>query len=122
MAQNANGISTLLEAEKEASKIVQKAREYRVARLKDARKEAEKEIAAAKAQKVAEYERFEKEHAGSTDAHVQKVNADIEARLVQTQRDFEQNKNLVLQKLVQAVVNVKPELHRNLQFNPASKA
>jgi V-type H+-transporting ATPase subunit G len=34
------GISTLLDAEKEASKIVQKARQYRIQRLKDARTEA----------------------------------------------------------------------------------
>jgi V-type H+-transporting ATPase subunit G len=41
---SSQGISTLLEAEKEASKVVQKARQYRIQRLKDARTEALKVI------------------------------------------------------------------------------
>jgi len=49
--QNSQGIQTLLDAEKEAAKIVQKARQYRVQRLKDARTEAAKEIEELKAQK-----------------------------------------------------------------------
>merc|ERR1711939_748065 len=43
-AQNSAGIQTLLDAEKEAQKIVQKAREYRTKRVKDAKTEAQKEI------------------------------------------------------------------------------
>ena len=44
MAQKSQGIQTLLEAEKEAAAIVDKARAYRAQRVKDAQGEAEKEI------------------------------------------------------------------------------
>ncbi|EJT45598.1 hypothetical protein A1Q1_05935 [Trichosporon asahii var. asahii CBS 2479] len=59
MAANSQGIQTLLEAEKEAAKVVQKARQYRVQKLKDARSEAAKEIEQYKAQKEADFKKFE---------------------------------------------------------------
>ncbi|KAG1632226.1 hypothetical protein G6F45_004261 [Rhizopus arrhizus] len=55
---NSQGINTLLDAEREAAKIVQKAKQYRVQRAKDARLEAAKEIENIKAQKNAEYQSF----------------------------------------------------------------
>lgn len=83
--QQSQGIQTLLEAEKEAAKVVQKARQCtslivthhiprcpsshrdcalssdRVQKLKDARSEAAKEIEAYKVQKQKEYEAYESE-------------------------------------------------------------
>ncbi|KAI9777523.1 MAG: H(+)-transporting V1 sector ATPase subunit G [Geoglossum umbratile] len=61
-AQNSAGIQTLLDAEREAQKIVQKAREYRTKRVKDARSEAQKEIEEYRKAKSDEFKRFEKEH------------------------------------------------------------
>lgn len=78
---SAQGIQTLLDAEKEASKIVTKARECertlgentvgqvgtdsyrldRTQRVKDARGEASKEIEELKAKKEAEFKEFESE-------------------------------------------------------------
>ncbi|KAL6153665.1 hypothetical protein ACJBU6_08796 [Exserohilum turcicum] len=60
-AQNSAGIQTLLDAEREAQKIVQQAREYRTKRVKDARNEAQKEIDDYRNEKDAEYQKFEKE-------------------------------------------------------------
>ncbi|RMZ12876.1 hypothetical protein D0864_00582 [Hortaea werneckii] len=60
-AQNSAGIQTLLDAEREAQKIVQKAREYRTKRVKDARSEAQKEIEDYRKQKDDEFQKFEKE-------------------------------------------------------------
>lgn len=68
MAQKSQGIQTLLEAEKEASKIVEQARSCtctrlttdRTQKLKEAQSEAEKEIADIKAQKQKELEEFQK--------------------------------------------------------------
>ncbi|KAL9601782.1 MAG: hypothetical protein Q9219_002272 [cf. Caloplaca sp. 3 TL-2023] len=57
-AQNSKGIQTLLDAEREAQKIVQKDRSKRV---KDARAEAQKEIEDYRKQKEDEYQKFEKE-------------------------------------------------------------
>ncbi|KAI9224279.1 H+-ATPase G subunit-domain-containing protein [Blastocladiella britannica] len=112
-AQNSAGIQALLEAEKEAGKIVQRARQYRVERLKEARKEADKEIQALKQQKVAEYAKYEKEHAGNKDAFAAKIDAETEARLVQTVVEFEKGKDDVVAKLIAAVTKVQPTLHKN---------
>jgi len=60
-AQNSAGIQTLLDAEREASKIVQKAREFRTKRVKEARDEAKNEIANYKSQKEEEFKKFEAE-------------------------------------------------------------
>merc|ERR1712225_229762 len=64
MAANTAGIQTLLDAEKEAAKIVQKARDYRTQRVKDAGGEAAKEIEAYKAKVEREFQAIEQEHSG----------------------------------------------------------
>ncbi|CAG8667251.1 12083_t:CDS:2 [Gigaspora rosea] len=114
-AQSSQGIQTLLEAEKEAAKVVQKARTYRVTRLKEARTEAIKEIEALKARKNAEFQAFEAEHAGSSDQSVALVEAETESRLVTIQEAFENKKSVVMEKLFAAVTNVQPKLHKNFR-------
>lgn len=52
-------IQTLLEAEKDAQAIVEKARTYRTQRLKDARSEAAKEVEAYKKKKEEEFKEYE---------------------------------------------------------------
>ncbi|KAM0707151.1 hypothetical protein Q7P35_006482 [Cladosporium inversicolor] len=49
------------QAEREAQKIVQKAREYRTKRVKDAKSEAQKEIEDYRSQKESEFKSFEAE-------------------------------------------------------------
>lgn len=58
-AQNTASIQTLLEAEKDAQQIVEKARQYRTQRLKDARSEAQKEIDTYKSKKEQEFKDYE---------------------------------------------------------------
>jgi len=73
VAQKSQGIQTLLEAEKEASKIVEQARSCtcvrlttdRSQKLKEAQSEAEKEIADIQAQKQKELEEFKKKVGGN---------------------------------------------------------
>ncbi|KAI9143768.1 H+-ATPase G subunit-domain-containing protein [Paraphysoderma sedebokerense] len=119
-AQNSQGIQTLLEAEKEASKIVQKARQYRVDRLKAARSEAEKEIQALKTQKVAEFEKFEKDHLGTSDTSMAKANSETETQIQAIREAYNKNKAAVLEKLMNAVVNVKPTVHENAKVGHAA--
>ncbi|CAG8575751.1 6759_t:CDS:2 [Dentiscutata erythropus] len=114
-AQSSQGITTLLEAEKEAAKIVQKARNYRVQRLKEARTEAIKEIEALKARKNAEFQAFEAEHAGSSDQSVALVEAETESKLVSIKEAFENKKSGVMENLLSAVTNVQPKIHKNLR-------
>ncbi|KAG6857471.1 hypothetical protein H0H87_003538 [Tephrocybe sp. NHM501043] len=114
-AQQSQGIQTLLEAEKEAAKIVQQARQYRVQKIKDARSEASKEIEAYKQAKEAEFRAFESSHAGSTSNAQTAVDRDTEIKLKAITQSYEQSKEDVVEKLLARVVLVKPELHRNLK-------
>ncbi|CAI2171966.1 5660_t:CDS:2, partial [Funneliformis geosporum] len=114
--QNSQGIQTLLEAEKEAAKIVQKARQYRVQRLKDARTDAARAIEELKEQKNSEFQNFEAEHVGSSDQSNVKVAAETDEKLVEVQKAFEKNKNSVIDKLLFAVTNVEPKVHINVKL------
>ncbi|KAJ1019628.1 hypothetical protein NDA18_006105 [Ustilago nuda] len=115
-AQQSQGIQTLLEAEKEAAKIVQKARTYRTQKLKDARNEASKEIEQLKSKKDKEFNDFQKEHKGSTSNSQNTVDKETEEKLEQLNKAFEANREEVINKLLDRVVDVKTELHRNLQL------
>ncbi|KAI5480426.1 V-type H+-transporting ATPase subunit G [Pseudohyphozyma bogoriensis] len=103
-AQNSQGIQTLLDAEKEASKIVSAAREYRNQRIKDARGEASKEIEELKAKADAEYKSFEEQ------SELDKSTADTLAKI---KSQFESNRQKVVGELLDRVVQVKPTLHQN---------
>lgn len=137
-AQSSAGIQTLLEAEKEAAKIVQKARQCgflvklhfgpyrrpfadRVQRLKDARTEAAKDIESLKALKQSEFQSFEKSYLGSSDESVAKVTADTDVQLKTVEATFAKNKGKVLEKIMEQVVKVNPEVHINA-FAPKSYA
>ncbi|KAJ6621373.1 H+-ATPase G subunit-domain-containing protein [Mycena sp. CBHHK59/15] len=113
-AQQSQGIQTLLEAEKEAAKIVQQARQYRVQKLKDARSEASKEIEDYKKSKEQEFKAFESSHAGSTTNAQTMVDKETEVSLQNITDSFNKNKGQVVKKLLDRVVLVNPELHRNL--------
>ena len=110
----AQGIATLLEAEKEAGKIVAKARQYRIQRLKDARQEAAKDIEALKQKKNLEFTTFESQFAGSSDVAFGKVNAETQERLEQGNVTYAQNKGVVVEKLMAAIVNIQPQVRLGL--------
>nr|KAJ3422149.1 H(+)-transporting V1 sector ATPase subunit G [Polyrhizophydium stewartii] len=112
-AQNSQGIQTLLEAEKEAGKIVTKARQYRLQRLKDARTEAAKEIELLKAQKTREFQDFEKQFTGDSDESVQKAHQQTEASLAEIAAAVAKNKDAVIQKLLATIVQCEPKAHSN---------
>ncbi|KAF8489317.1 V-type ATPase [Gautieria morchelliformis] len=114
-AQQTQGIQTLLEAEKEAAKVVQQARQHRVQRLKDARAEANREVEEYKRQKEQEYKAFESKHAGSTQYSQSRVDKETDAKIAAIESAYQGRKEAVVQLLLDRVVLVKPELHRNLK-------
>ncbi|TFK51745.1 V-type ATPase [Heliocybe sulcata] len=114
-AQQSQGIQTLLEAEKEAAKIVQQARQYRVQKLKDARTEAQKEIEEYKKAKEAEFKEFEASHAGVIQSTQSSVDQETEVKLQEITDQYNTNKDKMVKKLLDRVVLVQPELHRNLR-------
>jgi len=114
-AQQSQSIQTLLEAEKEAAKVVQAARQYRVQRLKDARTEATNEIEAYRKTKEQEFSAFQSAHAGTTQDAQSIIDKETEDRLGNITDEYKTHKDDVLRKLLDRVVLVEPELHRNLQ-------
>ncbi|KAG8760402.1 H(+)-transporting V1 sector ATPase subunit G [Ceratobasidium sp. 423] len=107
-------VQRLLEAETEAAKIVQEARQYRTQRLKDARTEAAKDIEAYKHQKEDEFKSLEGQRAGNTSNAQDVVDKDTEAKIASINDAYAKQKDAVVQKLLDRVVLVQPELHRNL--------
>ncbi|KAI9464194.1 H+-ATPase G subunit-domain-containing protein [Boletus coccyginus] len=121
-AQPSQGIQTLLEAEKEAAKIVQQARQYRVQRLKDARSEGSREIDEYRHAKESEFKAFEASYAGNTTSAQEAVDRETELKLQRITDAFGTNKDAVIKKLLDRVVLIKPELHRNLKKLGGSEA
>ncbi|KAI3395399.1 hypothetical protein diail_1390 [Diaporthe ilicicola] len=107
-AQNSAGIQTLLEAEKDASKIVQKSREFRTKRVKEARDEAKKEIEEYRASKEEEYKKFEAEHSQGNKKAEEEANKEAEGKIKEIQAAGKKGQDKVVKDLLSAVFDVKP--------------
>ncbi|TKA79827.1 V-type proton ATPase subunit G [Cryomyces minteri] len=115
-AQNSAGIQTLLDAERDAQKIVQKAREYRTKRVKDARSEAQKEIEEYRKQKDEEFKAFEKEQSSGNSKAEEDANKDTEAKLKEIKEIGEKSGSKVVEDLLHAVMNVQPEVPDRIEM------
>ncbi|GJE90983.1 V-type proton ATPase subunit G [Phanerochaete sordida] len=113
-AQQSQSIQTLLEAEKEAAKVVQQARDYRVKKLKDARTQAQKEIDEYRKFKEDEFKAFEASHAGNTQTVQVAIDKETEVQKAEIAAQYAQSKDAVVKKLLDRVTLITPELHRNL--------
>ncbi|KAI7867689.1 G subunit of V-type ATPase [Spinellus fusiger] len=112
---NSQEIKTLLEAEREASKIVQKAKQYRVQRLKDARSEATKEFELLRSQKNEEYQAFVSQHSGQSEEGVTKVNGETDNKIAELRTQYEENKDSAIEKLLKAITTVQVTPHENIR-------
>ena len=101
-------------------------------RLKDARAEANREVEEYKRQKEQDYKAFESkvpvtmfglsrphtvlsQHIGSTQHSQSEVDKETNAKIYEIKLAYDDRKDTVVQLLLDRVVLVKPELHRNLQ-------
>ncbi|PGH14572.1 V-type ATPase, G subunit [Polytolypa hystricis UAMH7299] len=109
-AQNSAGIQTLLDAEREAQKIVQTAREYRTKRVKDARVEAQKEIEEYRKIKEEEFKKFEAEHSSGNKIAEDEANKEAEVKLQEITDAGKEKGGTVVGNLIQAVIDVRPEV------------
>ncbi|KAH7394314.1 H+-ATPase G subunit-domain-containing protein [Pyrenochaeta sp. MPI-SDFR-AT-0127] len=105
-AQNSAGIQTLLDAEREAQKIVQ---QDRTKRVKDARNEAQKEIEEYRKEKENEYQKFEKEHSSGNQKAEEDAKKDTDAKVKEIDALGKKSGSKVVDQLLEAVVNAKPE-------------
>ncbi|CZS88143.1 probable VACUOLAR ATP SYNTHASE SUBUNIT G (VMA-10) [Rhynchosporium graminicola] len=113
-AQNSAGIQTLLDAEREAQKIVQRAREYRTKRVKEARDEAKKEIDAYKKSKDDEFKKFESEHTSGNKKAEEDANKDAEKKIKEIQTAGKKGQDAVVKDLLKAVFDVKPVVPKRI--------
>ncbi|KAI0155410.1 vacuolar ATPase [Hypoxylon sp. FL1284] len=107
-AQNSAGIQTLLDAEREASKIVQQAREFRTKRVREARDEAKKEIEAYRQSKDEEFKKFESEHSQGNKQAEDEANKEAEVKIQEIRAAGEKGQSKVVEDLLKAVFEVKP--------------
>ncbi|KAJ4292744.1 hypothetical protein N0V90_009407 [Kalmusia sp. IMI 367209] len=108
-AQNSAGIQTLLDAEREAQKIVQ---QDRTKRVKDARSEAQKEIEDYRKEKEAEFQKFEKEHSSGNKKAEDDAKKDTDGKVKEIDAIGKKSGSKVVEQLVEAASNAKPEAPR----------
>ncbi|KAJ5177418.1 Vacuolar (H+)-ATPase G subunit [Penicillium coprophilum] len=114
-AQNSAGIQTLLDAEREAQKIVQKAREYRTQRIRDAKSEAQKEIEEYKNQKEEEYKKFEGEHSSGYKVAQEEADKEAEVKLQEIKDAGKKQGDKVVADLIRVTTDVKPEASEKIK-------
>lgn len=107
-AQNSAGIQTLLDAEREASKIVQKAREFRTKRVREARDEAKQEVTDYKTNKEEEFKQFEAEHSKGNQQAEDEANKEADKQIEVIKESGKKNRGGVVQNLLKAVLEAKP--------------
>ncbi|KAG5938655.1 hypothetical protein E4U60_001248 [Claviceps pazoutovae] len=103
-----HGIQTLLDAEREASKIVQKAREFRTKRVREARDEAKQEIADYKAKKEDEFQKFGAEHSKGNEQAEAEASKEADKHIKTIKEAGSKGQASVVKNLLSAVFDVKP--------------
>ncbi|KAI9835247.1 MAG: hypothetical protein M1838_005331 [Thelocarpon superellum] len=119
-AQNSAGIQTLLDAEREAQKIVQKAREYRTKRVKEARSEAQSEIDAHRKQTEEEFKKFEAEHSSGNKKAEEEADAEADATIKEIGEIGKKKGGQVVDDLLKAVMDVTPQVPDRATAPPAA--
>jgi V-type H+-transporting ATPase subunit G len=87
----------------------------RTSRLKGAREEASKEVEQLKLLKDDEFKQFESKHSNDNSESQDKVNESTREQLSKIVSSFDQNRDKVVNQLLERVVQVKAEPHRNLK-------
>ncbi|KAJ5558061.1 Vacuolar (H+)-ATPase G subunit, partial [Penicillium sp. DV-2018c] len=111
-AQNSAGIQTLLDAEREAQKIVQK---DRTQRIRDAKLEAQKEIEEYKKQKEEEYKKFEGEHSSGYKVAAEEADKEAEVKLQEIKEAGKKQGEKVVADLIRVTTDVKVEAPQKIK-------
>ncbi|KAI4842773.1 hypothetical protein E4T44_05761 [Aureobasidium sp. EXF-8845] len=117
-AQNSAGIQTLLDAEREAQKIVQQANHAyltihstdRTKRVKDARSEAQKEIDEYRNKKEEEFKQFSTQHTSGNEQAEKDASKDTDEKLKEIKSIGDKEGSTVVDNLLRAVTDVKPQV------------
>ncbi|CAL0299602.1 unnamed protein product [Lupinus luteus] len=109
MASNRSqgGIQQLLAAEQEAQRIVNAAKNEKLARLKQAKEEAEKEIAEYRAQLEREFQKKVSDSSGDSGANVKRLEQETDEKIAQLKKDSARISDDVVSMLLKYVTTVK---------------
>lgn len=113
MASQSAGIQQLLIAEKRAAEKVETARKRKQKRLKQAKDEAQAEVEAYRSEREATYKEREMAHMGSRGDLEARINGQTDTKLKEVDAAFQRNKDEVLKHLMDLVMDVEPQLHKN---------
>jgi len=111
MASQSQGIQKLLEAEKEATRLVEEARKYKLKRLKEAKNEAKAETESFQAERSA---KFDQVSSDSKNAQIEKsIEAEIDAIILEMDVRVKKNLKRVVDDLVGGIKHIQLDLPRN---------
>ncbi|XP_046385062.1 V-type proton ATPase subunit G [Ischnura elegans] len=113
MASQSQGIQQLLAAEKRAAEKVAEARKKKARRLKQAKEEAQDEIEKYRQERERQFREFEAKHMGSREDVAARIEADTKIKIEEMNQAVVKHKEVVIQRLLQLVYDIKPELHKN---------
>jgi len=117
MASQTQGIQQLLAAEKRAAEKVSDARKRKARRLKQAKEEAQAEIERYRTEREKQFKDFEAKHMGSREEVAARIDQDTIAKIEGMKKQVANNKEQVMNRLLEIVCEIKPELHRNYRPN-----
>ncbi|XP_043936188.1 V-type proton ATPase subunit G 3-like [Protopterus annectens] len=113
MASQSQGIHHLLQAEKKAKEKLDEAKKRKGKRLKQAKDEAMAEIERYRLKRENEYKKKQTDTMGSHGNLSVQIEEQTKIKHQALKRDFQQNKDAVLKKLLDLVCDIKPEVHAN---------
>jgi len=113
MASQSTGIQQLLVAEKRAAEKVEAARKRKQKRLKQAKEEAQSEVDAYRQEREGIYKQHEDQHMGSRGDLEAKIDVQTDVKLKEVDVAYESHKEVVLKNLLDLVMDVEPQLHKN---------
>lgn len=114
MAQKSQGIQQLLQAEKKAADLIAEARKKKSKRAKQAKEEAIAEIEAFKSECERKFQEKQKSEIGQEDFKNQ-INKETATKHETMQQQIEANKDKVIERMLELVYDIQPELHENFR-------
>jgi len=114
MAQKSQGIQQLLAAEKKAADLVADARKRKTKRLKQAKEEAAAEIEQFRNECEKKFKEKQASEMGQEDFQ-KRITEETNVRLEEMAGHIQTNKGTVINRMLDLVYDINPELHENFR-------
>lgn len=114
MASQTQGIQELLRAEKQAGEKVSEARKRKARRLKQAKEESQADVERYRQERERAFHNYNEQHMGSRDDIAKRIDQETDARLRQQEEDVGTKSHVVVNRILEVVHDIKPQLHTNI--------